>query len=230
MANSRVLKDIDDTQLKDALDWLFNMGFDMERLAKTKKQSDADSIDLRTVSKSDFLMYMNVGSLYSHIYDPKLKDELPFYDVLPLYFPIDFKGDRMLALNIHYLPPMTRKMFIGNYVRWLDGEAVARGFKSIDNVPPAFIQKVGIEYLNDLYTSGAMQVGGMLRQCVRTYLYSHIMSDLTIIKVSDWGKAVNAILPQFVKKSDRQIYRIIRDEYDRYLGNTRKPLTKMGGF
>jgi hypothetical protein len=227
--NDKILKSIDDTTLRDALDWLFNMGFDMERLAQTKHKSTEEHLDLRTVSRDEFLLYMNPAMLYSHIYDPKTKDQLPFYDVLPLYFPIDFRSDRMLAFNIHYMPPATRKMFIANYVRLLEDEAIKRGFANAENLPPMFLQKIGMSYLNELYTTNNMVIGGILRQCVRTYLYSHIMSDLNIVKLKDWGKAVNIILPQFVKQSDSYIYKTIRDEYNRHIDSYRTPLNQWKG-
>ena len=227
--NSRILKDIDDTTVKTALDWLFDMGFNMERLAQTKHESDKEHIDLRTVSKDEFLMYMSPAMMYSHIYDPKLKADLPFYDIMPLYFPIDFRSDRMLAFNIHYIPPNTRKLFIKDYVRLLEDEARRRGFPSAENLPLTFVQRIGLAYLSELYTTNNMVIGGIIRECVRTYLYSHIMSDLTIVKLKDWGKAVNVILPQFVKKSDNMIYKIIRNEYNNHIDNYRTPISQWKG-
>src|SRR5882672_6183900 len=48
------------------------------------------------------------GQLVMYSYDPKWKDVLPYYDRYPVVIPIELKPDRMLGLNLHYLPPRVR--------------------------------------------------------------------------------------------------------------------------
>ena len=43
------------------------------------------------------------GYLYMYLYDPKLKETLPYYDRFPLVFPIERYKDGFLGLNLHYL-------------------------------------------------------------------------------------------------------------------------------
>jgi hypothetical protein len=49
--------------------------------------------------------------MYCFFYEAKNKDDpdvLPYWDRFPLIFPIDIKGDRLLSMNLHYLPPFHR--------------------------------------------------------------------------------------------------------------------------
>lgn len=45
-----------------------------------------------------------IGSLYLFQYDPLHKDQLPYYDTLPLVFPFNSAPGGFLGLNLHYLP------------------------------------------------------------------------------------------------------------------------------
>ena len=47
---------------------------------------------------------VNFGALNMFIYDPKLKNKLPYYDTFPLVLPIEKYRDGFLGINFHYLP------------------------------------------------------------------------------------------------------------------------------
>jgi hypothetical protein len=51
---------------------------------------------------------MEFGLMYAFSYDPKWKKELPYYDVFPLVFPVQFDTDSFLGINFHYLPHVLR--------------------------------------------------------------------------------------------------------------------------
>jgi hypothetical protein len=51
---------------------------------------------------------VKIGRMYMFSYDAKWKDKLPYWDAFPLIFPIDFKKDGFLGINLHYLPPVLR--------------------------------------------------------------------------------------------------------------------------
>ena len=55
---------------------------------------------------------LGIGKMYQFFYDPKWKNELPYYDQFPLMIPIHFYEDGPLGINLHYLPPVLRaKLF-----------------------------------------------------------------------------------------------------------------------
>ena len=43
------------------------------------------------------------GILNMFVYDPKLKDKLPYYDTFPLVLPIEEYNNGFLGINLHYL-------------------------------------------------------------------------------------------------------------------------------
>ena len=43
------------------------------------------------------------GLLNMFVYDPKLKDKLPYYDTFPLVLPIEDYNNGFLGINLHYL-------------------------------------------------------------------------------------------------------------------------------
>jgi hypothetical protein len=52
------------------------------------------------------------GSLYMFLYDPKTKEDLPYYDVFPLVFPFKKTQDGFIGLNMHYLPYQQRVILL----------------------------------------------------------------------------------------------------------------------
>ena len=44
------------------------------------------------------------GRLNMFLYDPKLKQKLPYYDTFPLVLPLERYSDGFLGINLHYLP------------------------------------------------------------------------------------------------------------------------------
>ena len=44
-----------------------------------------------------------VGQMYSYIYNPKTKDKLPYYDMVPLVIPVSYTNNGFYGLNFHYL-------------------------------------------------------------------------------------------------------------------------------
>ena len=46
----------------------------------------------------------HIGRLNMFVYDPKLKDKLPYYDTFPLVLVIKRYTDGFLGINFHYLP------------------------------------------------------------------------------------------------------------------------------
>ena len=53
-----------------------------------------------------------LGNMYFYSYDPKWKNELPWYDMFPLVFPIEQYNNGFLGLNFHYLAPKERAILM----------------------------------------------------------------------------------------------------------------------
>jgi len=56
------------------------------------------------------------GRLNMFVYDPKLKQKLPYYDTFPLVLPLERYTDGFLGLNLHYLPVNLRVRLLDRLV------------------------------------------------------------------------------------------------------------------
>ena len=75
---------------------------------------------------------VNFGALNMFIYDPKLKNKLPYYDTFPLVLPIEKYGDGFLGINFHYLPYALRARLLSR----LDPNANYSALKNVRLVKP----------------------------------------------------------------------------------------------
>jgi hypothetical protein len=88
------------TMSRDSLSWL------MKRIADLRSPSrlitpitKEKTRHTRHNDRQKFLM----GGLYYFMYDPKGKDDMPYYDRFPLVMPLKREVDGFLGLNFHYL-------------------------------------------------------------------------------------------------------------------------------
>lgn len=128
---------------------------------------------------------LEIGLFYHYWYDPKLKDELPYYDKFPIVLPINYYSDSFLGLNLHYLPQGARMQF---YIRLLDlctNTAMAEDTKILARY----------EVLKDTQKYRAF------KPCIKKYLYSHVMSKFLQINPSHWEMAIYLPVQQFRKGS-----------------------------
>lgn len=75
---------------------------------------------------------VNFGALNMFIYDPKLKNKLPYYDTFPLVLPIESYRDGFLGINFHYLPYALRARLLSR----LDPNANYSALKNVRLVKP----------------------------------------------------------------------------------------------
>ena len=75
---------------------------------------------------------VNFGALNIFIYDPKLKNKLPYYDTFPLVLPIERYRDGFLGINFHYLPYALRARLLSR----LDPNANYSALKNVRLVKP----------------------------------------------------------------------------------------------
>ena len=75
---------------------------------------------------------VNFGALNMFIYDPKLKNKLPYYDTFPLVLPIERYRDGFLGINFHYLPYALRARLLSR----LDPNANYSALKNVKLVKP----------------------------------------------------------------------------------------------
>lgn len=154
-------------------DWLSNKA----KTAATMRRK----IISTTQRVSDYPM---PGKMYFYFYDPKYKAVLPIYDRFPLVLPIEPYNDGFLGLNLHYLAIPARKELLNGLIKYRNNSFMDERTKI----------KVSYDLLkNTKYI-------GIASPAVKRYLFSHVESPFVEIVPSEWDKAINLPVAQFVKR------------------------------
>lgn len=136
------------------------------------------------------------GRLYMYMYDPKHKATLPYYDIFPMTFIIDFYDDGFLGLNTHYLPAVGGKFTRNDLYQFL----VKYTKETRTGGEPD-------EYLDFNYTKlRGFSKFKSAKVVIKRYLYSHIRSPLIHVMRPAWANAISMSTQQFKKKSSAAIY------------------------
>lgn len=144
-----------------------------------------------------------IGGLFFYFYDPKWKHELPYYDTFPLVIPLKMNKDGFDGLNLHYISPRERTAFL----RQLAGYT--------NNVKYDETTRFRLTY--QLLT----QVSALdsFKPCYKRYLWGHVRSQFLNIDAHEWYIAALLPVANFVKKTERQVWResrIIRKKSIQY--------------
>jgi hypothetical protein len=137
------------------------------------------------------------GELYLFMYDPKHKDKLPYYDILPLVFPFRKMPDGFLGVNLHYLPYMIRFKLLND----LDDLVQNR------NIP----ERTRIRLSWDILNNSSRYLPATA--CVKHYLTNQMKSRFLRIDYKDWKMAAMMPLENFKKKSKEKAWQNTKKGY-----------------
>jgi hypothetical protein len=141
----------------------------------------------KPTDRSKFLM----GGLYFFLYDPKTKDDLPYYDRFPMVLPLKRDAGGFLGLNLHYLPLKYRIIFF----RKLLPLAI---YNEMDE-----IKRIRITYA----ILDSSRKYKEFKPCIKQYLYSNIRSRILAVEPQEWDVALHLPIHQFRKEQAKQIWK-----------------------
>ena len=136
--------------------------------------------------KGRFLM----GGLYCFYYNPKLREQLPYYDSFPVVIPLERYPDGFLGLNIHYLPVKYRMAFLNKlkpYATYNDEDEIKRLRVTYDII-------------------SASKRFREFRPCIKKYLNNQIQSKIVAIQPNEWETAIYLPLQQFKKATPQEVW------------------------
>jgi hypothetical protein len=131
-----------------------------------------------------------LGGLYCYYYDPKTKDDLPYYDRFPLVLILERYNDGFLGLNLHYLPVKYRIAFLDKLM----------GYASYDDNDEVRRMRVTYDILN------ASRRFREFKPCIKRYLTTHIKSRILTIQPGEWDVAVMLPMHQFKGAKPQQVW------------------------
>ncbi len=168
----------------EARDWFRDKAFDMTKVNANKIMSKHPERLKTTMNRN------SIGRMFMYFYDPKWKEELPYYDRFPLIFPFHVEGDRFKGINLHYLPPLLRAHLM---------DAL---YSKTNNDKMDDTTKLRISYK---ILKGATKFR-YFRPCVKEYLFSHVRSQFLYIPPSEWDIALFLPTERFVKARKQRVW------------------------
>lgn len=131
------------------------------------------------------------GFMYLFGYNPKMKDELPFYDRYPLIFPFKSEEGGFLGMNLHYLPHIMRARLMDQLYELTNNDRFDKTTK--------------------LRASYAMLNSASrykyFKPCVKRYLYSHVQTNFLFIPSNEWDIALFLPLERFEKQNKGSVFK-----------------------
>ena len=130
------------------------------------------------------------GKLYMFYYDPKYKEELPYFDTFPLVFPYSATPDGFMGLNMHYLPHFHRVQLLTRLMQFVNNKNLDENSK--------------IRYSWELI-SGVSRFRDA-EPCIKHYLKQHVKSTFIEIQGQDWHTAMMLPVERFVGSNKQTVW------------------------
>ena len=145
----------------------------------------------KILSRQESLVTRSVlGKMYFYSYNPKWKNELPWYDTFPLVFPIERYPDGFLGLNFHYLAPKHRAILMDQLKMFANN-------KKYDETT-----KLKLTY--DML-KGFTKIK-RARPTVHRYLSSKVKSQYVLVNADEWEVALFLPVERFRKASKKKVW------------------------
>jgi hypothetical protein len=140
---------------------------------------------------------IRAGDMVMYTYDPKLKKTLPYYDTFPLAIIVGKAPGGFHALNLHYLPPKVRAIFLDKL------NDVTNNQKFDDSTKFKLTYKLLKATANYKYFA----------PCYKHYLTPNVTSNVMKVNSSEWNIAIFLQTAAFRKKSQRYVWGQSRRKY-----------------
>ena len=127
------------------------------------------------------------GILNMFVYDPKLKDKLPYYDTFPLVLPIEEYSNGFLGINLHYLSMPMRLRLLDRLVDYSNNNKFDES------------TRLKVDY-------SKLKKVDLIKPCLKRYLASNIRSKFRKVEADEFMIATLLPVQRFKKQSDSHIF------------------------
>lgn len=146
---------------KESMDWFRRKAQAMRRVNRNQLMKQ-EPVELRNRGV--------IGNMYMFFYDPKTKEQLPYYDRFPLVVVVGKAEGGFYGLNLHYLPPVLR-------ARMLDGLMDITNNKVYDDSTRFNIRYSTLKRISKLK---------YYKPCFKHYLNSQVRSRFAYVQPPEW--------------------------------------------
>jgi hypothetical protein len=142
-------------------------------------------------NQSKLVNRIEIGKLYLYGYDPKMKQELPYYDRFPLVFPFRKASGGFYGINMHYLPYRFRAKLMDELYNLTTNKTYDESTKL---------------RLNYNILNGVTRFR-FFKPCVKHYLSNHVTSRFLLIDSKEWDIALFLPVERFAKATKEQVWK-----------------------
>ncbi len=131
-----------------------------------------------------------MGHMYMYFYDPKHRETLPYYDAFPLTIMVERAPGGFYGLNLHYLKPKTRALFLDKLTDTLTNDKYDEStrFRTRYNLLSSVRKYKEFE------------------PCFKHYLSSQIDSKIVLVQPPEWEIAIFLPTEQFMKARKTEVW------------------------
>lgn len=168
-----------------ARNWFRNKAAEVQNVDAKRFINRADKSRVET-----FIGPKNIGQMFTFWYYAKHANELPYWDRLPLIFPIELYEDGFLGINLHYLPPYMRAKLMDAIYSLMNNQRYDQTTRLIMTYR---ILKSAAKYR-------------YFKPCVKRYLSNHVQSKFVRIEPTEWDMALMLPTERFVKARKQRVW------------------------
>jgi hypothetical protein len=184
IANRGQAEGITSNATTDARNWFRTTAQSVTSVNNNRLMTDKQNI-------KPSLVVNDIGKMYMFFYDPKHKDTLPFYDIFPLIFPVDFTQGGFYGINLHYLSPVLRAKLMDNLY------TTANNDKYDDTT------KLKISY-QMLKNASKFKY---FEPCFKMYLWDHVQGNFLNVQPQNWDTALMLPTERFAKANKQTVWK-----------------------
>ena len=127
------------------------------------------------------------GILNMFVYDPKLKEKLPYYDTFPLVLPIEEYNNGFLGINLHYLSMPMRLRLLDRLVDYSNNNKFDES------------TRLRVDYSN-------LKKVDLIKPCLKRYLASNVKTKFRKVEADEFIVATLLPVQRFKKQSDSHVF------------------------
>mgnify|MGYP001299080063 FL=1 len=127
------------------------------------------------------------GILNMFVYDPKLKEKLPYYDTFPLVLPIEEYNNGFLGINLHYLSMPMRLRLLDRLVDYSNNNKFDES------------TRLRVDY-------SKLKRVDLIKPCLKRYLAGQVRSKFRKVEADEFIIATLLPVQKFKKQSDKHIF------------------------
>ena len=127
------------------------------------------------------------GILNMFVYDPKLKEKLPYYDTFPLVLPIEEYKNGFLGINLHYLSMPMRLRLLDRLVDYSNNNKFDES------------TRLKVDY-------SKLKRVNLIKPCLKRYLAGQVKSKFRKVEADEFMIATLLPVQRFKKQSDSHVF------------------------